>query len=100
MMVNTLYFDSEIQKVPDISKEKVTKEELSLAKNLIKQMTKPFSPEKYKDEYYIKLQKAIKQKVAGNEIVKSKDKKEPVKVINLMDALQRSLVTTGKRKAQ
>ena len=101
MLVNTLYFNSEIQKAPALSQQKIAKQELDLAKNLINQMTGKFQPEKYKDEYYIKLQKAIKRKIAGNEIVESKDEKEPVKIINLMEALQKSLGTVKpKRKAQ
>ena len=100
MLVNTLYFHDEIQKAPEVEKSKSTKQELELAKNLINQMTSPFQPEKYKDEYHIKLQKAIKRKISGNEVVETKDEKEPAKIINLMEALQKSLVTEGKKKAQ
>ena len=42
-------------------------------------------------KYYEKLKKAIKKKINGNEIVETKDETEPVKIINLMDALQKSL---------
>ena len=101
MLVNTLYFEAEVQKTPEISKQKISKQELDLAKNLINQMSGKFEPAKYKDEYFIRLQKAIKRKIAGNEIVESKDEKQPVKIINLMEALQKSLVTQKpKRKAQ
>lgn len=101
MLVNTLYFEAEVQKTPEISKQKISKQELDLAKNLINQMSGKFEPAKYKDEYFIRLQKAIKRKIAGNEIVESKDEKQPVKIINLMEALQKSLVTSKpKRKAQ
>ena len=97
MLVNTLYFNNEIQKTPEITKQNVTKQELDLAKNLITQMSGKFEPEKYKDEYYNKLQKAIKRKIAGNEVVESKDEKEEVKIINIMEALQQSL-NLGKQK--
>ena len=101
MLVNTLYFYSEIQQAPVVEKSKLTKKELDLAKNLINQMSGKFEPEKYKDEYHIKLQKAIKRKIAGNEIVEAEQEKEPVKVINLMEALQKSLKTdVPKRKVQ
>ena len=102
MLVNTLYFHSEVQKLPEISKQKISKQELDLAKNLINQMSGNFEPEKYKDEYHIRLKKAIKRKISGNEIVQSTDKKEPVKIINLMEALQKSLQTDTpkKRKVQ
>ncbi|MGN0961110.1 MAG: Ku protein, partial [Christensenellales bacterium] len=104
MIANTLFFHNEIQEAPVVEKSKPTKQELDLAKNLINQMTSPFEPEKYKDEYFNKLQKAIKRKIAGNEIIEAKDEKEPAKIINLMEALQMSLVTNNstsrKRKAQ
>ena len=97
MLVNTLYFHNEVVKPPVIEKSKVTKQELDLAKNLINQMSDKFEIEKYKDEYNAKLLKAIKKKIAGNEIVESKEEKETTKLIDLMDALQKSISTTTKR---
>lgn len=93
MLVNTLYFSSEIQNAPQIAKSKVEKKELNLAKNLINQMSGDFKPELYKDEYFLRLKKAIKRKISGNEIVQAKNEKQPVKIINLMEALQKSLQT-------
>ena len=100
LYASTLYFHSEVQKLPEIKSQKISKQELDLAKNLIQQMTSKFQPEKYHDEYHLRLKKAIKRKIAGNEIVEAKDAAPPVKVINLMDALQKSLGGTGKRKVQ
>ncbi len=101
MLANTLYFQSEIQSAPEIEKTKLTKQEIDLAKNLINQMSSKFEPEKYRDEYHIKLQKAIKRKIAGNDIVEEKEEKQQVRIINLMEALQKSLKTEKpKRKVQ
>ena len=100
MIVNTMFFHNEVQKAPEIKKTVVSKKELDLAKNLINQMTEPFKPEIFKDEYNEKLKKAIKRKIAGNEIVENKTEQEPVKIINLMDALQKSLKTKTKAKAE
>ncbi len=91
MLVNTLYFFDEIQKSAEIKLPKIEKKELELATSLIDQMTEPFKPEKYKDEYNEKLMKAIKRKIAGHEIVEQKEEAEPAKIINLMEALQKSL---------
>jgi len=100
MLINTLYFHNEVQAPPTVASVKLSEEELNLAKNLINQMTKSFEPQKFKDEYHIKLQKAIKRKIAGNEIVEHKPEKEQVKIINLIEALQKSLKTEKpKRKA-
>lgn len=97
MLVNTLFFNEEIQSCPEVKSQKIKKEELDLAKTLINQMTKPFKPEKYKDEYNKKLQNAIKKKIAGKKIVSARNQKAPNKVINLMDALQKSVKTTAKK---
>lgn len=100
MLINTLYFHSEVQKAPEVESSKVSKQEVELAKNLIGQMSGTFEPEKYKDEYHEKVKKAIKRKISGNEIIEAKDEKEPVKIINLMEALQKSLDSSRKKKAQ
>lgn len=96
MLITTLYFQNEIQKKPDIKKVKVDKKELDLAIHLIQQMSAPFAPDKFKDEYHDKIKKAIKRKIAGQEIVETKEKKAPVQAINLMEALQKSLGTSSR----
>lgn len=94
MLANTLFFYNEIQKAPEIQKAKANAKEVELATSLIKQMTAPFKPEKYKDEYNEKIKKAIKRKIEGNQIVEASEKEnEPSNVINLMDALKKSLDT-------
>ena len=96
MLVNTLFFANEVLKAPQIKKLKPIKKEVDLAVTLINQMTGKFEPEKFKDEYNIKLKKAIKKKIAGNDIVEYVEKEEPSKIINLMEALEKSL--KGKTK--
>ena len=97
MLVNSLFFHEEIQKSPDINKSTVNKKELDLATNLINQMTEPFKPEKFKDEFNIKIKKAIKKKIEGKEIVSPNEHKEPTKIVDIMEALQKSL-KQGKSK--
>ena len=97
MLASTLYFYNEIQKYPEIKKSKIDPKEVKLAMTLIDQMTAPFKPEKFKDEYNEKIRKAIKQKIAGKEIVETKSTYTPENVINLMDALQKSLNTDTKK---
>lgn len=91
MLLSTLYFFDEIQKPQEIKKSKIEAKELDLAVSLIQQMSEPFRPEEFKDEYNEKLKKAIKRKIAGHEIVEEKEEEKPAKIINLMDALQKSL---------
>jgi len=91
LFVNTLYFYEEVQDTPKIKTVKTTKKELELAVSLINQMTQKFKPEKFKDAYNVKIVKAIKAKIAGKEIVESKNEAKPTNVINLLDALKMSL---------
>lgn len=102
MLLNTLFFDEEVQENPakelDLSFEKA-ESELKIAKQIIDSMTEKFNPEKYQDEYRQRLVKAIEQKVAGKEIIKPKEKSH-AKVTNLMDALKMSLEDLNSPKAK
>lgn len=98
MIANTLFFSEELQQAPVYKNVAVTKKELELAQTLIEQMTKKFQPEKYKDEYNKKIQEAIKKKIAGKRIVSAKNKDVPKNIINIMDALQKSIKSSKKGK--
>ena len=56
-----------------------------------------FDLEKYNDTYVAKLQQLIQMKVDGREIVAAPDHEEP-KILNLMDALKKSVAEVGARK--
>lgn len=64
--------------------------ELDMAKMLIENMTRPFVAEEYQDEYQARLREAIMKKIQGQEIV-AVDTTGPSNVIDLMEALQKSL---------
>ena len=98
MLANTLFFNEEVQKPPQVNIIKPSKQEIDLAVNLIEQMTDKFHPEKFKDEYNIKLKKAIKSKISGNDIVVKEEKEHSGKIINLMEALQQSLKQSGNKE--
>lgn len=77
----------EIAAVPKpVRKMKLDENELSMAKMLIENMTKPFVAEDYHDEYQERLREAIMKKIEGQEIV-SADTGSAANVIDLMDAL-------------
>lgn len=96
MILSTMYFKEEIVEEPTIKIEKISKNELDLATTLIQNMTGKFEPEKYKDEYNLKVKKAINQKIAGKKVIRARETKEPQKVINLLDALKKSVKTSNK----
>ena len=91
MLLNTLFYNDEIQQNPaKLVKNKFKKEELEMAKMLIKSMTKPFVITAYKDTYTQRVKEAIENKIAGQEIVAPKDIPQ-TKVKDLMEALELSL---------
>ena len=93
MLLNTLFFQEEVQENPaedlDLSVPS-SAAELKMAKTIISEMTEKFQPEKYHDEYRERLLDAIEQKISGKQIVRPKEK-APVKIANLLDALKLSL---------
>lgn len=100
MILNTLFFEDEIKSNPNQEiTEKVTQAELKLAKTLIQEMTAPFKPKQYKDEYHQKIKKAIEAKITGKKIVAVKEKAQ-VPIVDLMEALKNSLKQTKKPKTK
>ncbi|WP_028551874.1 non-homologous end joining protein Ku [Paenibacillus sp. UNC451MF] len=92
--METIFYPDEIRsidQVPNLPEQSnVNDKELQMAKMLIDQLTTPFEPEKYKDDYRESLLQAIEQKVNGQQVSVAP---EPHKtnVIDLMSALQASL---------
>jgi len=98
LILNTLFFDEEIQKSPaqNLNVE-LSDKEINLAKTIIENMSEKFDAEKFKDEYKKRLLDAIFAKINGQEIVTPKEVKDN-KIINLMEALQESLKQTQEKK--
>jgi len=75
----------------EIAQTELSEAEVSLTDTLIKaSMIKNFDYGKYKDVYKDKLTKLIQMKIEGKEVVQVRDPEEP-KIINLMEALKRSV---------
>lgn len=75
----------------EISETELTDAERSLTDTLIKaSIIKDFDFSRYKDVYKEKLTKLIQIKIEGKEVVQVTDPEEP-KIINLMEALKRSV---------
>lgn len=101
LVLNRIRFAQEIRKTTDLkipaAKSKPT--EVKMAVTLINQLTKTFSPEKFKDEYSDKLMKLIKAKSKGKPVAY-----KPMHVVHsntkdLMEQLKASLSPGTKRKA-
>src|SRR6201995_5940813 len=83
------YFD-------DVQDVKITKDMLDLAKHIVEQKSGSFEPEEFEDRYESALIDLINQKRNGLPIAKAAPKSSG-NVINLMDALKRSLA--GEKQA-
>ena len=79
------YFD-------DIPNEKVTKDMLELASHIVKTKTGHFDPKRFEDHYEDALKELLRKKQHGEKIETPRER-TPAKVINLMDALRRSVGT-------
>src|SRR5262249_30219996 len=104
IVMYTLHHAAEIRSVDAVEElnsvpAKVKPEEIKLAKQVIQTFEGPLNLADYKDEYREGLQKIIDAKIAGEEIV-APSIEAPPKVVNLMEALKKSLdaVSTQKKK--
>ena len=78
------YFD-------DVQDVKITKDMLDLAKHIVEQKSGEFEPEEFEDHYETALIELINQKRNGVKIAPKAAPKSSGNVINLMDALKKSL---------
>lgn len=74
--------------------------ELEMAKLLITTLTGPFDPEKYRDTYTEKMLQIIEERAQGRGVAAA-PRPEPAKVVDLMEALRRSvdLAKSGQKDA-
>jgi len=95
MMAYTMRYAEELRDpadyFSDIKKVSVDEGQLALAKELIKRKAAKFAPEKFKDEYEAALREMVEAKVNNAPIPRDEPAPKSGKVINLMDALRRSV---------
>ncbi len=94
LIIETIFYPDEIRpvsQVPNLPEHtEVNIKELDMAKMLIQQLSTPFDPSKYTDDYRVALLQLIQNKVAGEE-VKIAPARQETHVIDLMAALQASI---------
>jgi DNA end-binding protein Ku len=95
MMAYTMRYAEELRDPADyfgdIKKVSVDEDQLALAKELIKRKAAKFAPQKFKDEYEVALREMIEAKVKHVPIPRDEPAPKSAKVINLMDALRKSV---------
>ncbi len=102
LVLHTLFYPAEVREIAEYGQDedlKLQKAEIDLAEQFMKQLTAKFEPDQFKDEYQTRVEELIERKEAG---MAAKAEKEPRKrlapVINLMDALRKSMEQQGRGK--
>src|SRR5579864_2487027 len=105
LIMYTLRHASEIRSMNAIDEladmpEKVNASEVKLAQQVIGTFEGAVDFDTYKDEYQVGLREIIDAKIEGREVV-APEVEAPPKVVNLMDALRKSLdsISTNKKKS-
>lgn len=108
LTLNTMHFAADIR---DPAKElkalpelKARGKELDMAVDLVDSMTEQWRPEQYEDTYTARVKKLIDDKKAGRTVTPESGPSEPTKVVDLFEALSRSVEgrkggKRGKKKA-
>ncbi len=91
LMLHTMFFVDEVQQVSvKTGSGKFSAQELKLAGQLIDTLSAKFDPAKFHDEYQANLRRLIEQKQKGERVTATKSEK-PSQVVNIIDALRKSL---------
>jgi DNA end-binding protein Ku len=102
LTVHTMYYPEEIRAVSDYGRDyhvELKPQEIKLAKQLVESLTAHFKPEKYHDEYQERLKALVESKQKGREVATAaKPKLAPV--IDMMEALKKSVAATQAGKKQ
>ena len=75
----------------DIKKPTVDKKQLAMAEELVKSYSEAFDPAAFKDDFEAALREFVRAKLSNKPLPKPPAEAKPGKVIDLMDALKRSL---------
>jgi DNA end-binding protein Ku len=105
LALSTMLYADEINPMDELEElpgpeAKPKERELEMAQQLIESLGTKFEPEKYTDEHREQVLALIEKKAKGEEIVVAQEPEEPAKVVNLMDALQKSLAALREKNVQ
>ncbi len=100
LTLHTIYYPNELHQMSEYGQPgqmEVRPQEVELAQRLVENLAAPFEPEKFHDEYQKKVLELIETKREGKEVRPARPQKL-APVVDLMEALQRSLSASGGRK--
>jgi DNA end-binding protein Ku len=78
---------------------KIRDQEVEMAKALIENLSEPWNPEAFKDEYREALLEIVEKKAAG-EAIEAAPEAQPARVVDLMEALKASVEAVKKKGPQ
>lgn len=101
MLMETLRYKEDLRGVQayfaPITDIKADKGQIELAQRLIEQKVAEFQPDLFEDHYETAVRELIEQKRKGKRIITGKERERPTaEVIDIMDALRRSIARDGK----
>jgi DNA end-binding protein Ku len=102
LVLHTMYYADEVRDFSQVPKDdnvKVSDKELELGVGLIDRLTsEEFHPENYKDEYGIRVLGMLDEKSKGKEVSIAAPAPQRGKVVDIMEALKRSMERVPARK--
>ncbi|MGE7217586.1 Ku protein [Priestia koreensis] len=94
LIMHTLYFPEEIrdvENVPNLGDQLVDSQHKELAGKIINEMTQPFTPNHFHNQYRDSLKDLVEDKLAEGQVVSPKEPTKQSNVKNLMTALKMSI---------
>ncbi|HOL70111.1 MAG TPA: Ku protein [Bryobacteraceae bacterium] len=99
LTLHTIYYPEELNQLAEYGKPgavEIRPQEVELAERLVENLAAPFEPEKFQDEYRKRVLELIEAKREGKE-VRAAPPAKVAPVIDLMEALQKSLAAAGRK---
>jgi len=101
LLAHTMFYNDEIRAGNEFQTDtsEVTAKELELATKFVEAISGPFAPEEFKDTYREQVQNLISSKIENKQVAASATAtpRAAAPVVNILDALKRSLESAKKR---
>ena len=100
LVLETMYYADEIRQPESVNgKAKLQSAEVEMAKTLVENLSEPFKPEKYDDNYREELLELIRAKAKGKKLPEPQEAEDD-EVVDLMAALRESVERTQRQQKQ
>ena len=102
--MHTMHYPDEIRGTIELvlpeERTSITEQEMAMATSLIDQLTEPYDPAQYQDEYRMALERIVEGKLGAEKLVSPAPTASKRKVTDLMEALKASIAATKKRRSE